>query len=276
MSHLSDASKNPHSNELKIHRCLSLLRVKNFTFFKTFIHFYFIVQTFLDEFEPKTGVNHGASSKGNLLTLKMNFMGGTPFELEVFSNDTVKQLKNEVSKKVNSPTNHFRLITAGKELVEDDITLQAARLTSGQTIVIMKRPSPKPLPENSSQPNIQVFFFSLFHNNNDGYQKKKKASDNEIAPSKILSRQEYFNQLFDLLNLSTIAQQVWDLLMLLPTNQKLFEGMYALEGIDPSNPNWNSLLSTNSTFKLYYSLQIIDSFLEKRLVIKKYILLFNL
>lgn len=229
MNHLSEASKDYASNELKTHRCLNLLK------------------TFLDEFEPKTGANHGAASKGAPLTLKMNFMGGNHFELEVFSNDLVKQLKAEVSKKINTPVTLFRLITAGRELTEDEVTLQAARITSGQTIVVMKRPSAKPQPESSSsQPSAQI-------------------SDNEITPSKILSKQEYFNQLFDLLNLAPIAQQVWDLLMLLPTNQKLFQAMYALDGIEPSNPNWNFLLSTNSTFKLYYSLQIVDSFLEKRL-----------
>jgi hypothetical protein len=50
--------------------------------------------------------------------------------------------------------------------------------------------------------------------------------------------------------------------MLLPTNSKMYSDISELEkSLQP--PNWNELLDPKSTFRLYYSLQIIETFLPR-------------
>ena len=46
--------------------------------------------------------------------------------------------------------------------------------------------------------------------------------------------------------------QVWELLNYIPTSEKLFNEMSQL------SEKWESLLDSSSTFKLIYSLQIIE------------------
>lgn len=93
-------------------------------------------------------------------------------------------------------------------------------------------------------------------------------------PSTILSQQQYFHQLFDLLTFNeTIGKKVWDLLMLLPTNRHMLEELSELS-THPAAPygtangtveggavKWEEILDPSSTFKLLYSLQIVDSLL---------------
>lgn len=92
-------------------------------------------------------------------------------------------------------------------------------------------------------------------------------------PSAILSQQQYFHQLFDLLTFNeSIGKRVWDLLMLLPTNNQMLEELSDLtthaSSAQNGTPNgaettvkWDDLLDSTSTFKLLYSLQIVDSLL---------------
>jgi hypothetical protein len=93
-------------------------------------------------------------------------------------------------------------------------------------------------------------------------------------PSTILSQQQYFHQLFDLLTFNeTIGKKVWDLLMLLPTNRQMLEELSELSthpapysatnsnGVEGGAVRWEEILDPSSTFKLLYSLQIVDSLL---------------
>lgn len=88
----------------------------------------------------------------------------------------------------------------------------------------------------------------------------------EISPSLFLSNnQEYFDQLFDLLNVANIDKsKVWDILCQLPTNQRILETFKTLKGDSSLNksdnkPNWDELLNPNFLYKMLYSLKIINT-----------------
>ena len=99
------------------------------------------------------------------------------------------------------------------------------------------------------------------------------APDAANLPSTVLSQQQYFHQLFDLLTFNeTIGKKVWDLLMLLPTNRQMLEELSELSthpatpygttnGVEAAVVKWEEILDPSSTFKLLYSLQIVDSLL---------------
>lgn len=46
--------------------------------------------------------------------------------------------------------------------------------------------------------------------------------------------------------------------MMLPTNQHIFDEIYGIR-LATTPPPWNKLLDTSCTYKLLYSLQIVDS-----------------
>src|SRR5687768_4163207 len=50
--------------------------------------------------------------------------------------------------------------------------------------------------------------------------------------------------------------------MLLPTNAKVFNDINTLQQSTMAGPNWDQLLDARSTFKLLYSLQLIDTLLH--------------
>ena len=81
------------------------------------------------------------------------------------------------------------------------------------------------------------------------------ASDTPVeqTPMFLLAQTKYFGQLFTLLSgPAPIAERVFRLLMVLPTNSELYGKIERL-----SSPDWSQLLSTESQFQLVYLLQIV-------------------
>lgn len=78
------------------------------------------------------------------------------------------------------------------------------------------------------------------------------------------SEDRYFDLLFHSLELhESIEQEVWQLLMRLPTNPDLKTRILSLHDTDDvvgakAAPNWNKLFDASSLYKLMYSLQIIQ------------------
>jgi len=71
----------------------------------------------------------------------------------------------------------------------------------------------------------------------------------------------YISYLFILLSKEGTAyvDSVWELLSTLPSNQKMLSEITALEKVDVKKLDaWNSLLDSTSTYKLLYSLQIVQ------------------
>ena len=73
------------------------------------------------------------------------------------------------------------------------------------------------------------------------------------------NKSEYFDLLFDLLNLGVneINVQAWNLLTQIPVNKKLYSNIMKLE-INQKD-DWNLLMDPQNMYKLLYSLQIINS-----------------
>ena len=75
----------------------------------------------------------------------------------------------------------------------------------------------------------------------------------------ISNRTEYFDRLFELLNLgySEITKQSWNLLTQIPVNQKLYNNIKQLNITSPKD--WGKLIDFTCIYKQLYSLQIINS-----------------
>jgi hypothetical protein len=78
-------------------------------------------------------------------------------------------------------------------------------------------------------------------------------NDPQSTPMFLLAQTEYFHQLFGLLSgPARIAERVFHLLMILPTNKQLYDKI-----AEQSAPDWSQLLRSESTFQLVYLLQIV-------------------
>ena len=90
--------------------------------------------------------------------------------------------------------------------------------------------------------------------------KESELNDPSLAPSRILSSQEYFVRLFSFLTFSEqVGELMWGLLMELPPNQSIREDVRTFNN---GNPDWNNLFHPQSTFNLYYSLCQTQSLLD--------------
>ncbi|KAL6075441.1 Ubiquitin carboxyl-terminal hydrolase [Balamuthia mandrillaris] len=84
-----------------------------------------------------------------------------------------------------------------------------------------------------------------------------------VPPTLILANnQEYFDQLFQLLNLESIDRaMLWVVLRVLPINEKMLETFKHLPGEEDrssTSPDWDGLLDPRSMYKLLYNLKIIN------------------
>ena len=76
----------------------------------------------------------------------------------------------------------------------------------------------------------------------------------------ISNKAEYFDLLFDLLNLgiSEITNAVWNLLCQIPVNKRLLGSIKSLQHIQRVEPlefeGWSTIVDPSSTYKMLYSL----------------------
>ena len=75
---------------------------------------------------------------------------------------------------------------------------------------------------------------------------------------------EYFHSIFSLLDCGgQVANEAWKLLNRLPTSPEIFENILMLKGVkDASDRDWSSLLDSSSTYKLLYSLHVLEYLME--------------
>lgn len=84
-------------------------------------------------------------------------------------------------------------------------------------------------------------------------------------PRYIISQnKKYFSAIFSLLDCGgSVANEAWKLLNRLPTSPEIFTNILLLEGVrDVSGRNWNNFLDANSTYKLLYSLHVLEYLME--------------
>ncbi|KAL6057498.1 USP domain-containing protein [Balamuthia mandrillaris] len=230
MSHLSEAAskKLDEQSIRRIRRCLLLLK------------------TFLADLEG-TETGHAATGKGVPLRITCSILAQnekTSFEMN--SHDTVGMLREKLAKDNGKKVEDVRIITAGKELKNDSDTLQASRFVDQQMIHVIWR-------TNTAAKQAKATSAS------------SGKTDKNALPSTILSKQEYFELLFGLLNIdnaSDIGMMVWELLMSLPTNSNVLHAIETFQDGAQPQPKWDDLLDPLSTFKLLYSLQIVELKME--------------
>ena len=87
-----------------------------------------------------------------------------------------------------------------------------------------------------------------------------------VLPSLVLcNNARHFGTLFELLELPEAADQaeeVWMLLMRLPTEEALLGGLESLQAVKTPQPDWNALLDSTNIYKLLYQLQIMESLVQ--------------
>mmetsp|Transcript_12467 Transcript_12467/g.20271 ORF Transcript_12467/g.20271 Transcript_12467/m.20271 type:complete len:3278 (-) Transcript_12467:248-10081(-) len=250
--------------EQKVDRCLTLLRV------------------ILDDFDVKmagsarAGVarKHGANARGSRITVSVQVVSGGKFDVPLYANDTIGSLRQNVSDLSGiTPPSMIRLIASGKELKEEFKTLAESKIGDKHTVHATRRmnkdeaPAVNGLPLKGSRGSGSGM--DIDQQGGD----KSNLEEECFFPTTILSKQQYFDQLFDLLSVEQgIGQKVWDLLMLLPTNERMLSDLEALpqpesategsNGPRPCSCSWSTLLDSRSIFRLLYSLQIVESLIQ--------------
>ena len=99
----------------------------------------------------------------------------------------------------------------------------------------------------------------------DDHEMKDEEDAQEDKLNLIVSnRAEYFDLLFDLLNLGVpdVTSAVWSLLMQIPVNHQLFENIQSLKAIKSmgqERTGWKEIIDPSQTYKMLYSLQILNT-----------------
>lgn len=195
----------------------------------------------------QTSAGHG-QGQGRLVKISVQIVTRGKFDVNVFSGDTIWVVKQKIAAASQDVPSMLRLINAGKELKNDEQTLDSyiPDVKDGTVIHGTKRTA------IAGSPSEQA----------PGEAKRLSLTETTNTLASILA-ESYFSDLFGMLSLpGALGQQVWDLLMKLPTNRNQLTQLRGLDLADSSLVSWQSLFDLGSTFKLFYSLQIVDSLLH--------------
>ena len=185
----------------------------------------------------------------------------------------------------------LRIITAGKELKDERTTLGELKLREPYAIHVMRRQHVTNPPALATEPPAVAACADVLagrdrdvdcscHADGEGVQGggareggggdgAPPAVDAEMSPGVLLSEEgSHFRTLFGLLALreERLSGKVWQLLMMLPTNRAMQLELTALHAqggepphASPTAEEWGKILIAGpSSFKLLYSLQIVD------------------
>ena len=176
------------------------------------------------------------------LLLRIRAQPAQNFEIKTLSgSSTVGALRVQVAEILGNPhPDLIRLITSGQELKDDSARLVDCRVTNGQLFLVNLRPGPP-----KEKPIII------------GSQGDQNGGDPESDPSVILSRQNHFSRLFEVLNVGDrVGELVWDLICSLPTNSSLQKAMCS------SQITWEEALPSHSLPHLLYYLRNVNEILD--------------
>lgn len=217
------------------------------------------------------------TTRGNAIRLTLKPVSGTVTEISLFHNDPVALIRQKAGQAMEVGPMDVRLITGGKELKAElcdhfSISQSPVPIAPGSIIHIMKRNNPV--------------------NTTGVLQVPPALTPPETSTvAALLSSEPNFSLLFNVLLLASslekgeVAHEVWSLLMDLPHNKELMAALQALVQVLPPSIEandasmsidlapynfekpkvaWNKLLGNSNIFKLYYSLQIVESLLRPR------------
>ncbi|CAG8541215.1 3475_t:CDS:10 [Ambispora gerdemannii] len=186
---------------------------------------------------------HGMLNDGKMITIKVKLSQGAEtkeMEFPMHTSETILALRHKIGAKIKlSQPGVIRLITGGKEYHHDSngSTFQELKINDGAVFICIRRRSEV---EDAQE--------------TEKLEPKANEEVNEAdMPVNILSK--YVDQFFVMLQLEEeYASQIWDLLMRLPTNTRILNSLKTLE----APVEWNTLLDSQSPFRLLYALQIVD------------------
>ena len=213
------------NNELEPKDTLRVLRALN------------VLQVLSMIFSDKTKTVHGSINLGDPVSFIVGGLGVNreTFNIQMFLNEKLADLRSAIAKKIDVESFRIRLIVNNSsECKNFDSTLQEANIKDG----------------------VKVTYII-----NQAAVKKNNENEELFSPVTLLSKPEYFNRLFSLLSKEdTIASEVWELLLSLPTNEQLYNQLK--NGPSSKSLEWSKLLDRSCIYKLLYILQIIDSLIQ--------------
>lgn len=213
------------------------------------------------------------TTRGAPIRLTLKAMNGPSVEISLFYNDPLSMVRAKAGQIMDVPAADVRLITGGKELKPEQY----------DHIPISQIPPPVTI-----TPGTHIHMIKRGSFQNSSYTSTTTAAPAEAQVSTIaalLSSEPHFSLFFNLLLLASsssehneLAHQVWSLLMDLPHNRELIDGLKSItgptsngsesamdvEGEAKGAVSWDVLLDPSNCFKLFYSLQIVESLLRPR------------
>eukprot|EP00004_Rigifila_ramosa_P006247 TRINITY_DN1692_c0_g1_i1.p1 TRINITY_DN1692_c0_g1~~TRINITY_DN1692_c0_g1_i1.p1 ORF type:complete len:3114 (-),score=719.02 TRINITY_DN1692_c0_g1_i1:25-8475(-) len=234
-----------------------------------------LLKAFLQEYERRAQVaagsvpvifrRHGTSARGAPLSLRITELNGQNFSLNTHGNELLSVVRQRIAEQLRQPSSLLRLLTAGRELSSDTSTLKELQINDKQQIFVSKRMADPAKDATGASPHAAISVVPLagVAGGSVASHAPRPAMTTDASPAAIMSRPETFQRLFQMLGAISdrvIAETVWNLLMLLPTNEALLADFRTLQH---GNPRWAELLSPRSTYGLLYSLQIIDSLMQE-------------
>jgi len=232
---------------------------------------------------------HGTCMRGPRLHIGVQVISGNPprHDLDMYANETIHSLRTRVwhllgaERCVQDPS-MLRMITAGKELKNNHATLADLHFQHNQVVHVMKRaPAPPAPPVPTTPAGHEAAGASASRAPPAGLtmdvDAASPAAENAAqAPAMtpaclLVATAANFDALFRLLALEDeVSSRTWQLLMNLPTDSRMVDGLHAIadapldngemqDGSGAAVPtNWQALLDPTSSFKLLYALQVVD------------------
>ena len=209
-----------------------------------------VLRKFLHDFELRAAVQspdlsirkHGRQLLGGQISLRLQQFGQTAGEavaMQIDRGAALWLLRELAGKTLGEDQRSIRMIAKGKELKGDQKTVAEFRLSDGDTVHWTKKCSPT-RPENDVDMEA-------------GPAAPAREKSLEFRPPHDILSQDHFHKIFELLDMPPkISMQVWELLMVLPTNQRLMEQIRAL------GPSLASTLCPSGVFTQLYTLQIVE------------------
>eukprot|EP00960_Hanusia_phi_P075978 768493-Hanusia_phi.AAC.5 len=242
MKHMRGAAK----------KCEKRTMDKNHIYFKRISRCLLILKLYLKSFELTTGAlhpdlflrKHGRSIRSEWVNLRIRPLAQATDEclcLQFDRNLTIAILRELVAKQVGEDSRTLRLFAHGRELKEEGKSISDVRIGDGDTVHWVKRADCRDPKMEASLPSMIEFYDMM----------------NDIRTPHDILAQDFFDELFEFLKLPvTIAGQVWELLMLLPTNEIFLESIKGL------GPCLKKILCPDGLYNQLYALQIVEILLD--------------
>lgn len=202
----------------------------------------------------KTLADFGYEEGGKIMISKQTFFDTGYEEDYGFGNQEVndKEMESQISMIRDFGIDH------PQEVIK--LALKKSKMNIEETILMLTSDQVENLQKELADLEEHKAFVPIINKEEKVEDSKEEAGEEESKLNLILSnKSEYFDLLFDLLNLGVneINIQAWNLLTQIPVNKKLYSNIKELN--IKKDTDWNSLMDPQNMYKLLYSLQIINS-----------------